>query len=59
MSAEQVLKTMVSYYQTTGRVMKEQVFVSSIGTKYDRQDIIQGLLMFDDYLDEQREKEGA
>lgn len=59
MSAEQVLEKMISHYQNTGRVMQKNTFIDSIGSKYNENDIIEGLLMFNDYLDERREKEGA
>lgn len=59
MSAEQVYEEMMAYYRITGRVMGQNVFVSYIAKKFETKDIIDGLIMFNDYLDERREKEGA
>lgn len=59
MSAEQVYEEMMAYYRITGRVMEQNVFVSYIAKKFETKDIIDGLIMFNDYLDDRREKEGA
>lgn len=54
MSAEKVYKEMMAYYRITGRVMEQNVFVSYIAKKFETKDIIDGLIMFNDFLDEQR-----
>lgn len=54
MSAEQVYEEMMAYYRITGRVMEQNVFVSYIAKKFETKDIIDGLIMFNDFLDEQR-----
>lgn len=54
MSAQKVLEEMVFYYESTGKVMKNDVFVSLVVSKFETDEIIEGLMAFSDFLDGQR-----
>lgn len=58
MSAQHVLNKMIRYYEMTGQIMKSEVFVALVATKFDTEDIISGISMFSRYLDSHRKDVG-
>ncbi|MED4885042.1 hypothetical protein [Bacillus smithii] len=54
MSGYQVFEKMRSHYLKTGQVMQNELFVKEIALKFDARDVIDGLMLFDKYLDKQR-----
>ncbi|MEH7122086.1 hypothetical protein V7127_02455 [Bacillus sp. JJ1773] len=54
MSAQIVFENMKSYYLATGQVMQNEEFVQRIASKFDTDKIIDGLMVFNKYLDDQR-----
>lgn len=55
MSAEDVFNKMKSYHQQTGRVLSGGRFILEIVNKHDQRHVVEGLMLFNDYLDESRE----
>lgn len=56
MSGMNVFERLQDYYHKTEKIMQENVFQKEIATKHSQQEIVEGILMFDRYLDEQRER---
>ncbi|WP_157843201.1 hypothetical protein [Bacillus sp. FJAT-42315] len=54
MDAYEVLHQMRAYYIKTGKVMQGQVFMREIALKFKEEDAVAGLLLFNDYLDQER-----
>lgn len=54
MSADQVFHQMKFYHQETGRILSGGKFLLDIANKYPKDAVIEGLMLFNDYLDEQR-----
>lgn len=54
MSSRLVFDKMRIHYLATGEVMKEDKFVTEIVNKFPGRDVIDGLFMFNSFLDKQR-----
>lgn len=54
MSAEKVFRRMLDHYVVTGEVMKDVTFIKEIVLRFETAAIIDGLLQFNQYLDEER-----
>lgn len=59
MSSRIVFDKMRTYFIATGEVMKEDQFVTEIVNKFPGRDVIDGLFMFNSFLDKQREIENG
>ncbi|TCJ04876.1 hypothetical protein [Cytobacillus praedii] len=59
MSAQAVFDKMKSFYLATGKVMQQEEFISNIGKLYKTEQIIEGLMVFNHYLDERPSKKNA
>lgn len=59
MSDLKVFLKMASYYHNTGQIMQDEKFIDSIVRNFDKSDVVKGLMIFNDYLDDLRKKEGA
>ncbi|REK58993.1 MAG: hypothetical protein C6P36_02850 [Geobacillus sp.] len=55
MSAQEVFEKMKRHYLATGNIMKGQQFICDIATKFYVEDVIEGIMHFNQFLDEQRE----
>jgi hypothetical protein len=55
MDVQDVFEKMKSYYQNTNQIMQGNIFVKEIVTKHDTQDVIDGMMLFNQFLDNQRE----
>ncbi|AJO24808.1 hypothetical protein QQ991_03135 [Weizmannia coagulans] len=58
MSAQAVFKQMRNHFLKTGEIMQGAEFTRKIAMRYDVDSVIDGLLMFNRYLDEQRKEVG-
>ncbi len=56
MSKQEVFRKMKVYHDLTGQVMTGGRFVLNIVSRYTQKDVVEGLLLFDKYLDECRGK---
>jgi hypothetical protein len=54
MSSRIVFDKMRTHYFATGEVMREEQFVTEIANKFPKRDVIDGLIIFDSFLDKQR-----
>ncbi|WP_181444517.1 hypothetical protein [Bacillus sp. 03113] len=54
MSARSVYEKMKSHYLATGEVMRNELFVSQIASKFKTEHVIEGLMIFNQFLDEKR-----
>ncbi len=54
MNAQEVFRKMKVYHDLTGQVMTGGRFVLNIASRYPQKDVVEGLLLFDKYLDECR-----
>lgn len=52
MSAQAVFDKMKSFYLVTGKVMQQEEFITNIAKLYKTEHIIDGLMVFNHYLDE-------
>jgi hypothetical protein len=53
-SAQVVFEKMKRHYLSTGNIMKGQQFICDIATKFRVEDVIEGIMHFNQFLDEQR-----
>ncbi|MED0665740.1 hypothetical protein P4T04_05330 [Bacillus badius] len=51
---ETVFGRMRFYHEATGRVMQGPIFIREIAMKFTQDEVIEGLLLFNEYLDEKR-----
>ncbi len=56
MSAQEVFRKMKVYHDLTGQVMTGGRFVLNIASRYPQEQVVEGILLFDKYLDERRRK---
>jgi len=54
MNENEVFVRMKFYHEATGRVMWGATFIREITLKFSKDEAIEGLLLFNDYLDQQR-----
>lgn len=54
MDVQNVFDKMLDHYQQTGSVMQNDLFVKEIADQFETGEIIDGILQFNQYLDEQR-----
>lgn len=55
MSAEKVFRRMLDHHIVTGEVMQDGTFIKEIVLRFETAAIIDGLLRFNQYLDERRQ----
>lgn len=55
MSAQNVFRLMAGYYNVTGEIMNDSLFTTLIIQQFKSDDIVKGLILFDQYLDRKRE----
>lgn len=56
MSSQIVFKKLHSHYQATGKIMQKEQFVEEIARQFPQKDVIEGLMVFNNFLDESRKK---
>lgn len=54
MSAEQVFEKLRIHFLSTGKVMREEKFKNEVVNKHKTNDVIEGLMIFNSFLDNQR-----
>lgn len=57
--SQEVFRKMKTYHKQTGKVLSGGKFVIEIVNKYPSEDVVDGLLLFNQYLDELRKGESA
>ncbi|WP_338749358.1 hypothetical protein [Bacillus sp. FJAT-52991] len=54
MDMYEVLHRMKAYYVKTGKVMQGELFVREVALQFKEDDVVEGVLLFNDYLDKER-----
>ncbi|WP_191991730.1 hypothetical protein [Bacillus aerolatus] len=54
MSENKVFHHMKMYYRATGRVMQGPIFIREVAMRFSKDEVVEGILLFNEYLDEQR-----